>query len=210
VIAMADDIIGVTIQVARALDACGVVYSVGGSLASGFSGEPRFTLDVDIVVALEPAQIEPLVALLGTEFYADPDALARAVRTHSSVNLIHLVTNIKIDLFVVDEDGPGGMQLRRHLPRQLTDDPSSVVYFHSHEDILLQKLRWFRAGGEVSDRQWRDVLGIAKVRGPSLDRAAAATSQPTSATIVGPGDLLQRRIMPSVFCAAMRRRADRG
>ncbi len=35
---MADDILGVTIDVARALDACGVAYSVGGSLASGFKG----------------------------------------------------------------------------------------------------------------------------------------------------------------------------
>ena len=185
---MADDIIGVTIQVARALDQCGVVYSVGGSLASSFSGEPRFTLDVDIVVALGPAQITPLVVRLGPAFYADPDAMSRAVRTCSSVNLIHLATNIKVDLFVVDGDGPDAMQLRRHRPRQLTDDPASVVYFHSHEDILLQKLRWFRAGGDVSDRQWRDVLSIAKVRGASLDRAYLVQQ----AHALGVNDLLDR------------------
>ena len=98
---MADDIIGVTIQVARALDQRGVVYSVGGSLASGFSGEPRFTLDVDVAVALRPGQIHPLVARLGPAFYADPDAMARAVRTCSSVNLIHLATNIKVEVFTV-------------------------------------------------------------------------------------------------------------
>ena len=185
---MADDIIGVTIEVARALDQCGVVYSVGGSLASGFSGEPRFTLDVDIVVALSPAQVLPLVARLGPAFYADAAAIARAVRACSSVNLIHLATNIKVDLFVVDEDGPQAMQLRRHRPRQLTDDPASVVYFHSHEDILLQKLRWFRAGGDVSDRQWRDVLSIAKVRGASLDRAYLVQQ----ARALGVNDLLNR------------------
>jgi hypothetical protein len=185
---MADDIIGVTIEVARALDDCEVVYSVGGSLASGFSGEPRFTLDIDVVVALGPLQVEPLVARLRPAFYADADVIARAVREHSSVNLIHLATNIKVDLFVVGDDEPGAMQLRRHQPRQLTEDPSSIVYFHSHEDILLQKLRWFRSGGEVSDRQWRDALAIAKVRGDSLDRDYLARQS----RALGVTDLLDR------------------
>ena len=80
------------------------------------------------------------------------------------------------------------MQLRRHQPRQLTQDPSSVVHFHSHEDILLQKLRWFRAWGEVSDRQWRDVLAIAKVRGLTLDRVYLLRQ----AGAMGVTDLLDR------------------
>ena len=37
------------------------------------------------------------------------------------------------------------------------------------EDILLSKLAWYRAGGEVSERQWNDVLGIAAVQGERLD-----------------------------------------
>lgn len=30
----------------------------------------------------------------------------------------------------------------------------------SAEDTILRKLNWYRLGGEVSDRQWRDVAGI--------------------------------------------------
>lgn len=37
------------------------------------------------------------------------------------------------------------------------------------EDALLRKLRWFRSGGGVSDRQWRDVVGVAKRTGVRLD-----------------------------------------
>ena len=38
------------------------------------------------------------------------------------------------------------------------------------EDTILRKLEWYRAGGEVSERQWNDLRGILKVSGPKLDR----------------------------------------
>jgi len=39
----------------------------------------------------------------------------------------------------------------------------------SSEDIILQKLMWWRdAGG--SERQWRDAIGVVQVRGDALDR----------------------------------------
>jgi len=35
--------------------------------------------------------------------------------------------------------------------------------------MVVEKLRWFRSGGQVSDRQWRDVQGVLQVSGASLD-----------------------------------------
>jgi hypothetical protein len=42
--------------------------------------------------------------------------------------------------------------------------------FASAEDTVAQKLHWYRRGGESSERQWLDVLGIITVQGNRLDR----------------------------------------
>jgi len=55
------DPIEVALRVARALETCGAKYLVGGSPASAISGEPRSTLDVDLVVALNESNIRRFV-----------------------------------------------------------------------------------------------------------------------------------------------------
>ena len=188
----AAQIIDVALAVAAALEACGVPYTIGGSLASSLSGEPRFTQDVDILVSLQTHQVDCLVAALGTGFYADADALRRAFSRRSSVNLIHMPTNIKIDFFVAGGSALDDSQLRRRQRRQIAADPDAFAYFHSHEDILLQKLLWFRSGGDVSDRQWRDAHGIALKQAGRLDMAYLRETARRANLL----DLLERVLAP--------------
>ena len=166
---MSSDPLGIALRVANAMDACGLRYLVGGSLASSLGGEPRSTLDVDIVVSMRETDIACLLGALGPDFYVDEVAVRRAIQRRSSVNLIHQDTAIKVDLFIAGGTPLDEQQLDRRQRVQVGPAPKDSLYFHTPEDVLLQKLRWYRLGGEHSDRQWRDALGIVLVQAERLD-----------------------------------------
>lgn len=105
---MAGDPIEIALLVAGVLEEQEVRYVVGGSLASSISGEPRSTLDVDLVVALSDEKVAVVVSALAEEFYSDTDSIRRAIREKSSANLIHLPSLIKVDLFIM-----GGLRSTR-------------------------------------------------------------------------------------------------
>ena len=153
-----------------ALERAGVRYAVGGSWASTAFGEPRFTNDVDILADFTPENLIPFLVNLPDTFFADPGEARNAVRLGRPFNVIYMPMAFKFDLFPAVAFPLGLEELDRavFLPDSgLSEAPAPFV---TPEDILLAKLHWFRAGGEVSDVQWRDIQGIVRSRRDTLDR----------------------------------------
>ena len=162
------DPLAVAWLVSQILDRIGAVHTIGGSLAASFAGEPRSTIDIDVVAALEDFHAGPLVAALADGFDLDETSLRRAIRERSCTNLIHEATQLKVDLFVAGGTSLDVQQLARRQPVDVGD--GRTLHVHPPEDILLQKLRWYAMGGRSSDQQWRDVQAIIRVQGERLDR----------------------------------------
>lgn len=178
----------ITLAVARVFERLGIPYFVGGSLASSAHGIARATLDADIVARLEPEQAQRFVSELGQGFYVDVDAIADAARRRSSFNVIHIASAFKVDVFVPRATAYDDLEMERSQPQVIDEKTGDTIRFSTAEDTMLAKLLWFRQGGEVSERQWRDVLGILRIAGPTLDQGYLVRW----AGLLGVTDLLDR------------------
>ena len=175
---MPDARIEIVASVASILDGLGIPYVIGGSLASAAHGTPRTTADADLVIDLRADQIDQLARELGAGFYVSREAMRDAIRDRDTFNAISLAAPFKIDFFVLGGSPFDQEEFRRRVPLEMGDDQSYSLVVKTAEDTILRKLQWFRKGGEVSDRQWKDVLGVLAVSGhrldnPYLDRWAA-------------------------------------
>jgi hypothetical protein len=165
----APDAIDVALRVAHAIERAGGAYFVGGSVASSLQGEPRATNDIDIVLELSTHKAQSLKDALGSDFEVDLDMLRDALMHDRSCNIFFLPVVMKVDLFALGSTPFDASEFARKKPIVVREQQTLVV--KSPEDTVLRKLLWFREGGEVSDKQWRDVVEVLRVSGPAIDRA---------------------------------------
>lgn len=88
----------------------------------------------------------------------------------TNFNLIYLGSVLKIDIFIPKSRDYDKEVMQRALSKKLEIDNNILsFYLKSAEDIILTKLEWYRLGGEVSERQISDILGVLRVQADNLD-----------------------------------------
>jgi hypothetical protein len=176
------------VHVGSILDELGVRWVLGGSLASSLVGEPRSTLDIDLAVEIDRGDVSALVARVEADFYVSEPMALEAVVHGTSFNLLHFESGLKVDIFVLTDAPLDRRQISR---REAVEIESGVrIWVGASDDQILRKLSWFRAGGQISDRQWRDVLAILIVQGDRIDH----TELQRAADELGLGELAARAI----------------
>ncbi|MBX3076177.1 hypothetical protein KF728_16640 [Candidatus Obscuribacterales bacterium] len=162
-----NDDISVALKVVRVLERLEVPYLIGGSLASSTHGLARATANADIPADLKTDHVDEFVAALEADFYVSKDSALQAISRCSSFNLIDYSTGFKVDIFIPRNRNFDRMQLSNRVQIAVSDD--DMAFFASPEDTIIAKLEWYRAGEEVSDRQWNDISGVIKLQGANLN-----------------------------------------
>ncbi len=165
------DLVETLAAVARVLDSLGIRFFVGGSIASSARGLARASLDVDLVADLQIEQVSALVEGFRPDYYVSEEAIRDAIAHRSSFNLVHLGTMMKVDVFVSRGRPWDAEALARALKEPVEGGEDGIrVPIASAEDVVLAKLEWYRLGGECSERQWSDVLGVLRMSAGTIDR----------------------------------------
>lgn len=165
---MAEDVLDVALLLATAVESARSEYFVGGSVASSLQGEPRATNDIDIVVAMPAFRVHAFASALGPDFEVDEDMLRDAIQRGGSANIFYLPLVTKVDIFGVGDSPYDEVEFARRAKVRVRPT-GEQLWVKSAEDTVLRKLLWFRDGGEVSTKQWRDVVEVLRIRQTLLD-----------------------------------------
>ncbi|MBI1297151.1 hypothetical protein GC175_19555 [bacterium] len=157
-------------NVIDALEEADIVYLAGGSVAVWGWGEPRTTMDFDVVVNLPFERISSLSkALLSRDMNVPSDIILDVLLspTDLAINAIHQRTGFKAELFPLR---PGDRLRESALERRLIIDlgePIGELYVHSPEDLIIYKVLYYSLSEQT--KHVRDIAGIMRTVGHELE-----------------------------------------
>ena len=145
------------IKVVEALEKSGIDYMITGSIAAINYGVPRYTHDMDVVVVMDISAGKRLSKELESEFYIDPEAIIESIRGLGFFNIVHLETGLKVDFWSLKNTD---FDRKSFVRRRKIDFFGRESYFIAPEDLILNKLLWYKQG--KSSTQIQDIEGILK------------------------------------------------
>ena len=173
-------------HVVDVLESLGIPYMVVGGFAAIFYGEPRLTIDVDIVADMQPTQIRPFVeAFPIPDYYVSVEAIRDALQRRYPFNVIQPATGAKVDLVPLPRD-PFTRAAFERRRRMQYDTAGHSAMFITPEDIVVAKLIAFRE--TRSDKHMRDARGVVVTQWGQLEVETARRR----ARAAGVGDQFER------------------
>lgn len=150
------------------LEGLGIPYFVTGSVATILYGEPRLTNDIDVVAAISHLHVRRFIdAFEGSAFYVSEDAVRDAISRNSQFNIVQPTAGVKADIMIPNQSAFNECRFDR--TRRLHSEPGLEVTFASPEDVIIKKMEYYKEG--ASEKHLRDIAGVLKFGGSSLDRA---------------------------------------
>ena len=140
-------------DVSARLERGGLAYMLTGSMAMNYYAQPRMTRDIDLVVALTPADTDAIVRLFTPDYYVSREAVSNSIAHEST--LIHQESVIKVDCIVRKNTPYRRAEFER---RQRIAIEDFSTWIASKEDLIISKLWW--AKDSHSELQLRDVKNL--------------------------------------------------
>ena len=141
------------------LEQAGIRYMIAGSVASSIYGEPRNTLDIDMVVLPDPNQINRFPELFPEADYYLPPAEVIGIESRREANghfkIIHHNTGLKADIYLSRNHPalPWALEHTRRVPT-----PACEISLAPPEYVIIHKLGFYRESGH--QRHLRDIAGM--------------------------------------------------
>lgn len=158
-------------EVLDALEAAQVTYLIGGAVALAAWGETCTTRDLDLVIDLPVESMAALSLELERRNMLVPVDIMLDLwledRADLPISAVHMTSGYKVKMFLLKPgDALREAALRR---RRLVDLGPSIgqVYVHSPEDLILNKLRYYRISRQT--KHLRDIASILLYQEKALD-----------------------------------------
>ena len=155
--------------VTKTLAGHAIPYMITGSLAVVFYGRPRYTHDLDIVLAVSRASIERLRGALKAlskhfHLFVDLSSLDTVLASQQMISLLDHTSGMKVDLWILGQDPFAKEVFGRRLTKQVL---KASIHFISPEDLILTKLVWSKQS--ESSRHLEDIYTVYEGQKGKLD-----------------------------------------